>query len=237
MTAWRTDGPTTSGRCVDLLAQGPAQGRRPRGSAGRVDDLTLGPAEVRADHERRAPVEQLPQRGQRGPDPQVVGDRPPSSGTLKSTRTRTVWPVDDRRGRRASGAAGSQRGGHELGQLDQSVRVAPLVVVPADDLRPGCPWPSWPGSRTCTTPAIRRCPRTRWARREYTSLPASGPDSRRLLEGRIDLLDRRVPLEQAHQVGDRAVRHRHPHGRAVQAPLELAAWPARRPSRPRSRSG
>ena len=43
-----------------------------RGQAVPFHDLSLGPAQVRRQHQRRAAFQQLVQRGDRRPDPEVV---------------------------------------------------------------------------------------------------------------------------------------------------------------------
>src|SRR5207249_7175943 len=71
---------------------------------------------------------------------------PSWSGTLKSTRTKTRFPVTSASrtvslsiGRRSGRGAGGQLRGDELQQVGAAAGVAPLVVVPGDDLhhRPG----------------------------------------------------------------------------------------------------
>ena len=53
----------------------------------------LRPAEMRSKDQARAAFDGQTQRGQRFADARVVGDLPPSSGTLKSTRMKTRLPV------------------------------------------------------------------------------------------------------------------------------------------------
>src|SRR3954452_4939066 len=63
--------------------------------------------------------------------------RPPSSGTLKSTRARTACPVVTSRSRTVllPNTSGHGRAGENaLGKVDHPIRIAPLVVVPGDDL-------------------------------------------------------------------------------------------------------
>src|SRR2546423_3893210 len=70
---------------------------------------------------------------------------PPLSGTLKSTRMKTRWPWRSRSlmdsfmvarlVRSAAAARRSESLRHELPQqIDAAVRIAPLVVVPREDL-------------------------------------------------------------------------------------------------------
>ena len=61
----------------------------------------LRPAEMAGEDEPRALLAQRARASERGPDPRVVGDRrPPSSGTLKSTRTKTRLPETSPRSER-----------------------------------------------------------------------------------------------------------------------------------------
>src|SRR5262245_46613980 len=73
---------------------------------------------------------------------------PSASGTLKSTRTKTRLPAASRsrmvslsmivrlcsRPSGAGGRRGRETGGHESDEIGDAAAVAPLVVVPADDL-------------------------------------------------------------------------------------------------------
>src|SRR4029450_4864660 len=58
-----------------------------------------------------------------------------SRGTLKSLRTRTRRPATSARSTVRS-STGLERLADQHGQVDKSLGVAPLVVVPAEDLRP-----------------------------------------------------------------------------------------------------
>ena len=147
--------PPTPGRCSPRAGRsagsraaarrGPVARRRrtPRGSpsssasraaTGRQRQLrlglALGPAEVRADDHLRRRARAAADGRQRRPDAGVVGDpRRRRSGTFRSARTSTRLPVD-----RAGRATVRHHGPTLCDQVDQPARVAPLVVVPGDDL-------------------------------------------------------------------------------------------------------
>ena len=105
--------------------------------------LPLGPAEVRAGDDRRALLLQPPQRRHRGADAEVVGDAAVLERHVEVAADEDAPAVDRRQvlqggdpelrhGDRLLG--GGQLGAGDLDEVDQPVRVAPLVVVPAHDL-------------------------------------------------------------------------------------------------------
>src|SRR5512135_70911 len=63
--------------------------------------------------------------------------RPSSSGTLRSLRTSTTRPATPSATRSSTvrTTALGKPGADEVGQVDETLGVTPLVVVPADDLR------------------------------------------------------------------------------------------------------
>ena len=146
------------------------ESRLHRAEVERRIGLALRAAEVGAGGDMGPPVLEPPERRQSRTDPEVVGDDALAAGvfvigTLKSTRTSTCLPSRSPR----SSSSGTPRvtasrscRADDAGEVHQSVRVSPLVVVPAEHLgerrstrRSRSPWSA--SSRTCTTPGCRRC--------------------------------------------------------------------------------
>ncbi len=106
----------------------------PRGERVLRSRRPVGPSEVGDHDDARAGVDERVQRVERRADAAVVGDR----AVLE--RDVQVTPDDDAlAGEVAEVAESSERHGlealaHVLGEVDEAVRVAPLVVVPRGDL-------------------------------------------------------------------------------------------------------
>ena len=75
-----------------------------------------------------------------------------------------------------------------LDQVDEAAAVAPLVVVPAEDLRRASRWPWSAGCRRRTSTASGRCRWRRAARRRSSRIPASGPRVGGRPEGGVHLI-------------------------------------------------
>ena len=143
----RTSGPDHLGR---LRAPARRSARRAAPDAGASEvsgSRPFGRPRCEQSTSRAPLLEQQLDRRQRGRGCARRRSRArPSSGTLKSTRTSTrcplatsrsrTRPLAERRIRGARVAASGDRRArqHPLGQVDDAVRVAPLVVVPGDDL-------------------------------------------------------------------------------------------------------
>ena len=114
--------------------------RRARARARRALDgrdrergvVPFRPAEVRAHADLgRVALEQQLERRQRGTDPRVVGDAPVLERHVQIAANEDALPGDVR------GLDGSRQphyGSEPPDEIDQATRVAPLVVVPAEDL-------------------------------------------------------------------------------------------------------
>ena len=97
------------------------------------------------DHHHRTPLAQPLDGGQRGADAEVVGDPVAVEGDVEVDPREDPLPALQRRSSRPAGAAprssvtvvgrrGAPASADELHEVDEAVRVAPLVVVPAEHL-------------------------------------------------------------------------------------------------------
>ena len=151
-------------------------------------------------------------------DPARRRPRAPSGeGNVEVHADEHTRPVDVAQPLAASAAAGSPRRGDDLDQVDQAVRVAPLVVVPAHHL-----------DEVAHRHRERRVERARRRRADdvggddrvlgYSSTAASGPRSAR--RGTPRSRPRPSPRgQQRREVGDRSVGDGHPHATARPAAL------------------
>ena len=104
--------------------------------------LPLGRPKMRSQHQPRPALARQFQRWQRFSDARIVADAAPfSSGTLKSTRTKTRFPAKSRSRMlslfmrpAACAQAPLKPLGHELDQVAAPAGVAPFVVVPRQHL-------------------------------------------------------------------------------------------------------
>ena len=155
---------------------------------------------------------------------------PSWTGTLKSARSSTRRPSSGGRSSRVGTPKAAtdylELGADDLDEVDEAVRVAPLVVVPAHDLH-----------EVAVGHRDRRIERARRRRADDV-----GADDRLLvvdehlrqraalggrLERRVDLVDGGFLGEDAGEVGDRAVGHRHPQRGAVELALHRLEHEAR----------
>ena len=142
--------------------------------------------------------------------------------------------LDDRAGRADHGLSGPRRSpSARRGQ--RAVGIAPLVVVPAEDLDHP-PVAMCRGPRTRTTRGCRRCRGTRVAASVYSSTPPVALVVAASSNASFTSSIGRVPVEDRDEVDDGAVRHRHPQRDAVEAAGELRAAPRRPLGSLRSRS-
>ena len=221
--------------------------------------LALGPAEVGAGDDGRAVLLQPLDRGQGGPDPQVVVDLPVGDGDVEvgpeqdplsrrvgqvlqrgdvhqlltvSSLSAGVCGCECRRPRRAAGnGSGVLVVGatDDDGEVGQAVGVAPLVVVPAEDLDQaahGHGGPGLEGARGGRADDVGRHDRV--LRVDDHLRQRAG--LRRRLERGVDLVDGDVTAEDGGEVGDGAVLHRDPEGGAVEAALHGLQHQRRGPS-------
>ena len=147
-------------RRVGGEGDGPAEQLREAAATGASESsrlrLALGPPEVGAHHDPRPGVGQRLDGGEAGPDPPVVGDDPRPVGVV-GQRDVEVGPDEDAPtshplGEEVVESAHRLEGRADVGdEVDEAVGVAPLVVVPADDLDLVAARP-WSGPRRrCTT--------------------------------------------------------------------------------------
>src|SRR5215218_11023960 len=146
--------------------------------------------------------------------------RPSSRGTLRSARTRTLLPATSasRTDRGLRTHWGADRRADLLGNVDEPAAVAPLVVVPADDLdhrpvrhrrEPVDDQRVWVADDVGRDDRVVRV------------LHDPGPVllARRRAEGVVYGLCGDLAAEDADEVGDAAVGHRNAHRHAVDSPL------------------
>ena len=142
-----------------------------RSATGASEYLRIGFAlratEMRAAHDLAVPFAEPCDRRERGGDAQIVLDLAVAHRRVEvGAEQARVCLVDSRRS--SSCGTGSTTGGllaEELDEVDEAVRVAPLVVVPAEHLHHAARSPSCRATRRCTTPGCRRCRPTPAARR------------------------------------------------------------------------
>ena len=110
----------------------------------------------------------------------------------------------------------------ELDEIDEAVRVAPLVVVPAEHLHHAARSPSCRATRRCTTTGSARCRPTRAARRCTRARRGSSRRSTAVAERVVDRVDVDVV---AAAIATRSVIEPvgvgHPQRHAVELALEL----------------
>ena len=119
-----------------------------------------------------------------------------------------------------------------IDQVDEPARVAPLVVVPADHLRPGSRAPS--SRAPSMMQRVRRCRRCRTRRSGPRCTGGSLPSGRRrrpIGTRRSRLAARRLAAEHADEVGDRSRRDRDAHRHPVEPCPSARGSPRRSPSR------
>ena len=207
---------------AEVAARGDA--RRPRRAATRASAARPGsgsrrrhPVAVAVVTERdvevgcgRGPV------GPRGVRDPRAGGAPQRPRPRRSASRTTAGHPTRRRGR----------------QVHQTVRVTPLVVVPADHLDqrrwPSTGWTIVSSSRRCTTPDCRRCPRRRSGRRCIED-PIERPGLAAAANASFTSATDTAPRHERGEVGDRADRDRHPQRGAVELPLHRRQHEARGP--------
>ena len=109
-----------------------------------------------------------------------------------------------------------------LDEVDEAVRVAPLVVVPADDLDEVAHRHRRARRRTCTRPASSDdVARRRSGPPCRRACPPERPVSDAARYAALISVDGRVALSDRDEVGDRAVGHRDAHRDAVELALQL----------------
>ena len=163
---------------------------------------------------------------------------PSRNGTLKSTRTSTRVPALERQVFEARQVNGHRRAGigatcaDERDEVDEAVRVAPLVVVPAEHLHHACRWPSCRSAEKMHDDGLPTMSADTSGSSLYSSTPRYDLSLAAACERGVDLVDRDVLRRgSADEVGDRTGRRRHAQRRAVELALELGQHEADRPRR------
>src|SRR4030095_13089273 len=96
--------------------------------------LALGPAEMGGDHQGRAVIDAVTQRGERRGDAGVIGDTTVLEGDVEVHSQEDAFPGEVDLRDAELGQSELQRSGHVPDEVPHAAGVTPLVVVPGQDL-------------------------------------------------------------------------------------------------------